>query len=319
MDIFTLMSAQAYTDEKIKEAGGMTGEGIQDAVQDAVQGTVKTTVDTELKGVYNRIHTLAALNRFAFKPFDRGYLTFCVDDGNAEYLDRIAAIFEEYGIPLCLAIPPGRLDNVCSGLTEQTGSYTAGMTVKEVCTKVVELGGEVLAHNFQTITADNITDADVLYAMFVDCKRQLEDNGFDIRGIITSGGTGILNGGESDTVGGPVFQRLSETYYDYSDQYGDGSTPNYYKPRYNLYGRTADAIQGFIYNYVYKINNWRCVYFHKLDGKDMSEECLRTVLDFCLTKIDEGLLEVATYADVFDTFKSTELEQRISALESADT
>ena len=272
---------------------------------------------TDMTSVYNRIHTLSALNKFAFNSFDKGYLTFCVDDGNAEYLDKIASIFEEYNMPLCLAIPPTQLEKICSGLSETTGSYTVGMTVKEVCEKVVELGGEILSHHLSAITATNISN-DLLHTVFVDNKKALEEAGFNIRGIILSGGTGALVGGASDTVGGTIFQKLSETYYDYSDQYGDGSTPNYYKTRYNLYGRNNDTIQGFIANYVYKINDWRCVYFHKLDDKDMSETYLRAVLEFCVQKISEGILEVATYATVFDKFKSTELEQRILALESAN-
>ncbi len=281
-------------------------EKVLNIVQSDELNDFATKTDTKI--IMDRMYKSSLLNKFEFKTFDKGYISFCLDDGNEEYIDLVASIFEEYGFPLCVAIPPSKLNNVCSGLTQEKGSYTVGMYVKDVCRKIVELGGEVMAHSFTVITEDNINNYEVLYNQFVKNKIELENEGFSIRGIMKSGGSNSVATSE-------IFQIWSTNYYDYSDEYGDGTTENYYKPRYNLFGRDSTTINGFIYNYIVAPKNWRCLYFHKLIDSDINETTLRTVLDNVQSKITSNELSVKTYSDMYDEFKSTNLEGKLGGLE----
>ena len=69
------------------------------------------------------------------------------------------------------------------------------MSVKEVCDRVVILGGEILAHNSSpVINVTNQYDYDFMHKYFITTKKQLEVNGYNVRGIIRAGGTGAISG-----------------------------------------------------------------------------------------------------------------------------
>lgn len=83
----------------------------------------------------NKVFKLESRNPFAYKTFDKGYVTFVFDDGRHD-VDLVASIFAEFGFPLCLAIPPVELTRVTNGINGST------KTVKDVCNEVVANGGE---------------------------------------------------------------------------------------------------------------------------------------------------------------------------------
>ena len=255
--------------------------------------------NTQLK---NRVFKLENENPFAFKEFDKGYVTFVFDDGRYDW-DKITSIFNEYGLKLCLAVPPSELDYNSNSLG------LGAKTIKDIAMEVVERGGEVLCHSMVAITKDNVNDTEVMTQQFKTNKQLLEEVGFTIRGIIMAGGTGQLLGGTVEE-GGDIFQKWSSQYYDYSDRYG--MTPNYYNPRKAL----KDGSSAIISHIQSTITNkkWSVYYGHTIDGTEtgLDETELRTVLQYCV----DNNVTVVTYGEIYDKFKSTNLEKRLLALEN---
>ena len=255
--------------------------------------------NTQLK---NRVFKLENENPFAFKEFDKGYVTFVFDDGRYDW-DKITSIFNEYGLKLCLAVPPSELDYNSNSLG------LGAKTIKDIAMEVVERGGEVLCHSMVAITKDNVNDTEVMTQQFKTNKQLLEEVGFTIRGIIMAGGTGQLLGGTVEE-GGDIFQKWSSQYYDYSDRYG--MTPNYYNPRKAL----KDGSSAIISHIQSTITNkkWSVYYGHTIDGTEtgLDETELRTVLQYCI----DNNVAVVTYGEIYDKFKSTNLEKRLLALEN---
>ena len=245
----------------------------------------------------------AKKNPFAFKPFDKGYISFVFDDLPAE-IDEIAAIFEEYNMPLCLAAIPDRLGYTSSGLTENKGSFTVGMRRGDVCTIVQNNGGEILAHNNEVINITNQFDYKFMYEHFVTTRSLLETDGYVIRGIIRSGGEGQINKSAE-------IERWVTGCYEYGN-YG-------YAPQHNLERITINqpisdfkaAIDDAVSN-----KKWIRVMAHNYaygNGETFtSADDLRTILDYC----ESSGIGVVTYAHMIDTFRSSELENRIAALEN---
>jgi hypothetical protein len=246
----------------------------------------------------------AKKNPFCFKEFDKGYISFVFDD-IPSVIDSIAATFEEYNMPLCLAAIPDNLAYSATGLTQNRGSYTQGMSRLAVCTKVQELGGEIFAHNSEVINIENQFDYTFMYDHFVTCRELLEQKGFSIRGIIRSGGVGQIN--KSTEI-----ERWVTGNYEYSNY---GYAPQHNLERENI-NQSIDIVKGLIDDAVAN-NKWLRIMAHDYNydnGETFTGESdLRTILDYCQTK---GIA-VVTYAHMFDTFRSSELEERIAKIESS--
>lgn len=244
----------------------------------------------------------AKKNPFCFKAFDKGYISFVFDD-LPSVIDSIAATFEEYNMPLCLAAIPENLAYSAGGLTSARGSYTTGMLRGAVCTKVQELGGEILAHNTDVINIDNQFDYGFMYDHFISTRELLEKQGFTIRGIIRSGGTGQINKSAE-------IERWVTGNYEYSN-YG-------YAPQHNLerdsINQSISTVKSLIDKAVTN-KTWLRIMAHDYNfgnGETFTGESdLRAILSYCQSK---GIT-VVTYAHMFDTFRSSVLEERIAALE----
>ena len=236
----------------------------------------------------------AKKNPFELSAFDKGYITFVWDDGRQD-LDKVAAIFEEYNFPIGAAMIPSKLTSICNGLSQDSGSYTVGMTVKEVSDKIVELGGEIMSHNSAVVNITNQYDYDFMYNYFVKTKRTLENNGYNIRGIIRAGGDGAI----SHT---PQIERWLIGNYEYSNI---GTAINYAQDRVNI-GQGVAYMKTQIDNAIAN-NGWCKVMCHGLADETgslaVSETDLRAILDYCV----ERNIAVVTYADIFDNFSSSKL------------
>lgn len=248
--------------------------------------------------------TEAKKNPFAFKEYDKGYISFVFDDLPAE-IDEIASIFEEYGMPLCLAAIPERLGYACEGLTKNVGSFEPGMSRGAVCAQVVNNGGEVLAHNSDVITAENQHVHEVMYNHFVKTKETLEAQGWPIRGIIRSGGEGQINKSA-------VIERWVTGNFEYSN-YG-------YAPQHNLERETINQSIADLKAKILKAVNeksWLRIMAHDYafgGGTTFTGAAdLRAILDYCKSV---GIA-VVTYAHMVDTFGCSELEKRVTAVEAS--
>lgn len=212
-----------------------------------------------------------------YKTPEKPYITFVHDDCRSCF-DVLAQHFIDANIPLCVAVPSGSLT--------QTSSTTLSM--REVLDKVVESGGEILAHHGQQMTQEMLEDYDTCFEHFVTSKRILENCGYDVNGIILAGGTGMVTGS-------PISDMWVRSYYLYSDLYGE---PEYAEPYFhwrqslvNLgsFEKAKERIETAIAN-----NEWLIMYLH--DWNDFPEEDLVKLLEW----VNEQGIEVNTYKQVYD-------------------
>lgn len=227
---------------------------------------------------------------------DKAQVTFVFDDALQD-IDLVASIFEEYDYPLCLALIPENLSDICSGLTKDTGKYQKGMTVKAVAEQVTSQGGEVLSHGYTVLTNENINDSKVLKEIFFLNKQELMKNGFTVDGIILNGGAEALRGG-SKAQGGYIMQYYASKYFYYSDQYG--VTEQYYHPRISMNKPIKKCIDDI--NHAVSEKKWIVFVGHSITGiygeKYSTEKHLRTLLQYC----KDNEVEVVTYATVYNKY-----------------
>ena len=226
----------------------------------------------------NKYLNLKNKDYFLWKKIDKKFITFCVDDGRHD-VSKVADIFKEYNIPLCLAIPSDTLDNITD----------SGEKVKEVCLRVQNNGGEILSHSINSDTfKENTTDEEALYRIKMS-KYYLSKAGLKIRGMIKPGG--------SDSVEnlGTKWKNYIECYYDYGDEIS--TSQPYLKGRKSIATRNLDEIKELI-----NINNWIVFYFHTLDGSEyLNESKLRTILEY----IKNSDCEVITYNNMINKYGDT--------------
>lgn len=210
---------------------------------------------------------------------DKTYVTFVLDDCRPD-MGRIADIFAEYGLPLCIAAPYERL--MCPTLGgEETGA--------DVCARVIAGGGEVLAHDAEALVEDNITDFNVLFKHFYVDSWALRQHGFHVDGIILAGGEGFIDGAS-------ITDAFARQYYLYSDRYGEKKYGEpYYHSRYWMGNHTEDY-ETFLSNLQAK-KEWNVLYFHDLSEVD--EDTLRGILSD-VSAMDASKVEVVTYQEMYE-------------------
>lgn len=260
----------------------------------------------ENENLKKRCTSLEDLNKFAWASCDKGYLTLVFDDGS-EDLGLAYEIAQEYGLTISCAIPPERLTLPLSGSTMMG-------TVKDACDAIVASGGEVLVHTLSPLSKDATEEE--FYNYFVQNKIDLEKAGYEINGIMTAGT------GYSDR---SVTLKWVRQYYLYSDSEGKGQGyPQYEKSRYAVYGNTEqNDIELIKTNIEYAVNRkrWVPLCFHNLSDSSAygtSETLLRDLFATIKGYVDNGTLETVTYNYMYHNFGSTELEQRIIALENGN-
>lgn len=259
----------------------------------------------------NDIRAEQIKNDFEWKKFDKVYVSIVIDD-NPKDISAFQSLFETENVPLCLASPPSTLSNICVN----------GETVKQVMQKVVTKGGEILTHGFDPLTSSS-TNQDYIEKI-VKAKKILFENGFnDINGIITIGGTNYLTANFEKCV------ELMRPYYKYSDLYGTGTgIIQYYHPRkalsYNVNGNRNDIASAITEFNNSGVGSWVVVYCHGTidliqngsanNETDVSNAVLvmKDLIDWIKSKSE---CEILTYKEVYEKFKTSKLEKRISAIE----
>ena len=237
-------------------------------------------------------------NDFAWKPYTRGYISFVYDDANVD-LNAVADLFIAKGIPLCVAVPPTKLATITN----------SGETVEQVCDRIVAAGGEVLAHSFTVITSANTYDQKVLYQQFVKNRKLLEDAGFDVNGIILSGGT---NQNTADFT--YLENNYSRIYYKYSDLYGVSTAYNKQRMHMGVYSYNTLAALKARVDECAAWQNWTVLYAHNFADiglSEVSQSVLSDLLDYVLTK--SATLTPISYKTLHATMGTTALEKRLTA------
>lgn len=301
-------AATSYADELVAAPGNAVRMVVNQngGTELHVRAAVETADAESAGGAYN-LYVADALirearkNPFRFAALDRGYVSFVFDDLLTD-LDSIAATFEEYGYPMGIAAIPDRLDYRATSLTAARGSFKPGMAMREIMAAVAANGGEIMAHNSSpVVSADNQDDYEFMYGYFVQAKRDLEAAGFFPRGLIRAGGDGAISAT-------PQIERWLIGNYEYSNI---GTAVNYSQDRVSI-NRTSDVVKADILD---AYNNKRWVRFmchgYSFGGGATfaSEADLRSILDYC----KQLGVAVVTYADIFDRFSSSEIQEYMKA------
>lgn len=248
-------------------------------------------INFELDNIKNRLLKCEEKNPFKYRKFDKSYIVLTIDDAN-QFLKPIVELCAELNVPLSPAIVPARLN----------ATYE-GKTVQAICEEIVANGGEILCHNDKTIT-NSSTVSDYI-SVFKDSKIVLESAGFDVRGIVLAGGNGYVVNSQTD-----LFARM---YYDYSDLYGLTAPYNSNRFWYHDYPMSTikNKIDEFVVNKEFKI-------FAMHGSSNTSDleyvDNLREIINYIISKGSENI-EIVTWSYVYNTFKSSELEERLKALE----
>lgn len=237
-------------------------------------------------GILNKFEIENSINkaneqpRKTYAPFDKAYVSFINDDSLA-ITSELADLFEEKDLPLCMATIYTNLNNLAT-----TG------TVLDAVKKVVANGGEVLAHESNVITQENIDDFETMYRQFAKSKEMLGLYGFNVNGIILAGGSGQI-------AGNPKTERWARAYYQYSDLYGNSEYGYpYYHYRTGLTNHTLESAKALVDKAI-ENKEWVAFYLHT--WSEFSKEDLTALLDYVKEK-DSRSLEAATYKKIYDKF-----------------
>ena len=253
-------------------------------------GSLKTELSFEFGNAYSRMLRDEKANEFEFKQADKVYFAFVIDDCNS-FLPLALKTFKVNNVPLSSATIYSKMNTTYNSVT-----------VKDTLIDLVENGGEVLAHYVGSLTNDNTNEEWLKITRTV--KKNLESEGFEVRGIIRADST-VKNSTKGD--------KYARMYFDYSDGLGKGI--QYDLRRKMFIGvNTLDDMKSYI-DTCCKTNGFYPFCFHgnRDDEPLATQENLQLIIDYIKSKGDN--VEFTTYRDYYDKFKSTNLENRLIALE----
>lgn len=223
----------------------------------------------DIQNLQKKLDKLENEHSFIWKGFDKGYVSFRVDDLLNDIGD-IATIFENKNVPLTVAAIPANLTPAKKAVLED----------------IVDAGGEILCHNASVITADS-TELDVIkYCR--NSKATLENNGFIIRGLALSGGQNALTNWITE------FEKIAERYYDYADI---GGASEQYAMWSNGLTNGVDTVKGWI-DTAKTQKRHLTIYLHSLSEANVTQENIEELIDYC---VSQGV-GITTPAHIYDTF-----------------
>lgn len=233
-------------------------------------------------------------DRTVYQKPDKAYITF-VNDDTRTGMDQYADLFLSKNIPLVLATVPELLIENASNQKE---------TRLEVARRVVDAGGEILAHNGGVLTEEKLSDYNEMYAVFVKSKQIFNQYGLDVNGAILGGGVGMVTGREET-------EKWCSSIYSYADLYGVEYEHKmlaldsvYYHRRGGLgnYKSDFEALKAAVDNAI-RDKSWSVFYFHEFS--EIDEEVFSQLLDYINSK-NENELEVVTYKQMYSRFAKKE-------------
>lgn len=252
-----------------------------------------TNIEYENKQLMRRLTKVEKNNDFVWGSFNKSYFIFVHDDSK-EFIKTAYNAFHTKGVPLSSAAIAPYLNNMYDG-----------KTVKEWLDLIVADGGEILCH--YSYDLHDSDDDSTWYKHIVEAKREFEQNGFNIRGLILAGSS------DANSEKGEKFCRK---YFDYADKVGTST-------QYNL-GRKLMLIFDSLDDFKERID--ACaktpgIYafgFHgdRDDETWITEESLMEIIDYINAK---EKCEITTYSAVFDAIGTTNFEKRIIRLEELVT
>lgn len=242
--------------------------------------------DFEVKNLERRATSAENRNPFAWSAFDKSYFVFIHDDTN-EYLETYAEVFHTKGVPMGAATIP----------TNITETHLATLR------QMVADGGEVLGH-YNASPTESSSDATWM-SCTGDVKKALEAYGFEVHGLIKANNTA------SSTDKG---QKYCQRYYDYADNHL-GKTEQFNLPRTLMLNyESLSAFKARI-DTLENVNGIHAFGFHggRQDEAWITAEAFSEIIDYIQAKTN---CEITTYYNLWQTFGSSVLAERIKALES---
>lgn len=252
--------------------------------------------DFELEQVKRRLNNLNKYNELEWKPFDKAYFAFIIDD-STETLYPMYQKFHAKKVPLSSAAIASNAKNI---KVEGVGTNVDVLKLLEAD------GGEVLAHyygNLIDIGASNpdneheyLNTKDAWDSRVKDSKKELEQLGFNIRGIMRADYT------QEKTATG---EKYCMTYYDYSD--GLGISKQFSLTRKFMSGLNLSEFKLWIDECISK----KGFYPICTHGTEELNVNINEIIDYIISS--GGV--ITTYRDVYDAFKSTKIEEKILSIE----
>ena len=250
----------------------------------------------ELEQVKRRLNNLNKYNELEWKSFDKAYFAFIIDD-STETLYPMYQKFHAKKVPLSSA---AIVSNAKAIKVEGVGTNV------DVLRLLVSDGGEVLAHyygNLIDIGASNpdneheyLNTKDAWDSRVKDSKKELEQLGFNIHGIMRADYTL-----EKTATG----EKYCMTYYDYSD--GLGISKQFSLTRKNMNDLNLSEFKSWIDECISK----KGFYPILTHGTEELNVNINEIIDYIISS--GGV--ITTYRDVYDTFKSTKIEEKILSIE----
>ena len=276
----------------------LTGVGIKNDIsllQNAEQSSSYYNKMTE-HFLGNRRLKENAKNPFSWNALSKGVLTIRMDDLNASVDLAAKIVTEEYSYPLVLAAPVRNAMSPVSGITNPEDKL--GETRLDICRYVVANGGEVMEHSSNTFSSDDYFNANGIKPIFIDQKVKWEEYGILVRG------SAVANSTPSDSLK-DVLAPYLWYYYDYSDGYG--KVEPYVRPQswghMGIDNATFEQICSYIDDVVSN-NKWGEIIFHHVNYNSgdyqLTDTLLRQIMTYIQTNVSNDVLEVKTYAQVYD-------------------
>lgn len=250
----------------------------------------------ELEQAKRRLNNLNKYNELEWKSFDKAYFAFIIDD-STETLYPMYQKFHAKKVPLSSGTI---VSNAKKIKVEGIGTNVDVLKLLETD------GGEVLAHyygNLIDIGASNpnneheyLNTKDAWDSRVKDSKKELEQLGFNIRGIMRAGYT------QEKTATG---EKYCMTYYDYSD--GLGISKQFSLTRKFMNGLNLSEFKLWIDECISK----KGFYPICTHGTEELNVNINEIIDYIISS--GGV--ITTYRDVYDAFKSTKIEEKILSIE----
>lgn len=152
----------------------------------------------------------AAEDKFSWKDYDKGYVSFVIDDAYDETPQYIE-LFQKYNMPMCEAVPAFRIVE---------GEGNNPFQVKQWLTEIQNHGGEILAHNYvHKYFTPETTPAEV-EEQFSKARKVWDASEYNVNGIIACNEAANGNPVTDYTFIGELANKYG---YKYSNRYGVGA------------------------------------------------------------------------------------------------
>ena len=231
-------------------------------------------------------------DEFQWKPMPTGLVAFTFDD-SIDTTYSIVDLFIRKGVPCCFGAIPSKLYM----------SLSNGETIAQAMQRGIdEVDCEVLAHGGYIVTEANVNDENYLFEKFVTYKQKLVGAGFNVRGIVRTGGSDDL--GNENLCGDKRTDEWCRLFFDYGDLYGINEPYNHPRVSVSTEDGYKQAIDDAVQN-----KGFASLLFHQ------PPDYLEGLIDYAISK---GAL-ICNYSYAYDTYGSTKNEvrmlNRIAALE----